>query len=179
MLMTIHSAKGLEFNNVFLIGMEEGIFPGNQSIYAGAEEMEEERRLAYVAITRAKKTLTVTNAYMRLLFGSTNRNMPSRFLKEIPEQLCSFEGYRRAAARPSYNAVHSSYSERNAYGKAAAAPKASAVKYTAGQRVSHKVFGEGLIISVKPMGGDMLLEVAFNTVGTKKLMAAYAKLTVL
>ena len=63
-LMTIHSAKGLEFNNVFLIGMEEGIFPGNQSIYSGAEEMEEERRLAYVAITRAKKTLTVTNAYM-------------------------------------------------------------------------------------------------------------------
>ena len=69
-LMTIHSAKGLEFNNVFLIGMEEGIFPGNQSIYAGPEEMEEERRLAYVAITRAKKTLTVTNAYMRLLFLS-------------------------------------------------------------------------------------------------------------
>ena len=88
-LMTIHSAKGLEFNNVFLIGMEEGIFPGNQSIYSGAEEMEEERRLAYVAITRAKKTLTVTNAYMRMLFGSTNRNMPSRFLKEIPEELCS------------------------------------------------------------------------------------------
>lgn len=178
-LMTIHSAKGLEFNNVFLIGMEEGIFPGNQSIYSGAEEMEEERRLAYVAITRAKKTLTVTNAYMRMLFGSTNRNMPSRFLKEIPEELCSFEGYRRAPAKSEYSSGRTSYLDINAYSKAPAAPKTSAAKYAAGQKVSHKVFGEGLILSVKPMGGDMLLEVAFNTVGTKKLMAAYAKLTVL
>lgn len=178
-LMTIHSAKGLEFNNVFLIGMEEGIFPGNQSIYSGAEEMEEERRLAYVAITRAKKTLTVTNAYMRMLFGSTDRNMPSRFLKEIPEELCSFEGYRRAPAKSEYSSGRTSYLDINAYSKAPAAPKADAVKYAAGQKVSHKVFGEGLILSVKPMGGDMLLEVAFNTVGTKKLMAAYAKLTVL
>lgn len=178
-LMTIHSAKGLEFNNVFLIGMEEGIFPSNQSIYAGPEEMEEERRLAYVAITRAKKTLTVTNAYMRLLFGSTNRNMPSRFLKEIPEKLCSFEGYRRAPAKSEYSSGRTSYLDINAYSKAPAAPKTSAAKYAAGQKVSHKVFGEGLILSVKPMGGDMLLEVAFNTVGTKKLMAAYAKLTVL
>lgn len=178
-LMTIHSAKGLEFNNVFLIGMEEGIFPGNQSIYAGAEEMEEERRLAYVAITRAKKTLTVTNAYMRMLFGSTNRNMPSRFLKEIPEELCSFEGYRRSSAKPSYDTVHKSYLDRNPYSSPSPAPKADTAKYAAGQRVSHKAFGEGLILSVKPMGGDTLLEVAFNTVGTKKLMAAYAKLTVL
>ena len=178
-LMTIHSAKGLEFNNVFLIGMEEGIFPGNQSIYSGAEEMEEERRLAYVAITRAKKTLTVTNAYMRMLFGSTNRNMPSRFLKEIPEELCSFEGYRRAPAKSEYSSGRTSYLDINAYSKAPAAPKTSTAKYAAGQKVSHKVFGEGLILSVKPMGGDMLLEVAFNTVGTKKLMAAYAKLTVL
>lgn len=178
-LMTIHSAKGLEFNNVFLIGMEEGIFPGNQSIYSGAEEMEEERRLAYVAITRAKKTLTVTNAYMRMLFGSTNRNMPSRFLKEIPEELCSFEGYRRSSAKPSYDTVHKSYLDRNPYSSPSPAPKADTAKYAAGQRVSHKAFGEGLILSVKPMGGDTLLEVAFNTVGTKKLMAAYAKLTVL
>ena len=178
-LMTIHSAKGLEFNNVFLIGMEEGIFPGNQSIYAGAEEMEEERRLAYVAITRAKKTLTVTNAYMRMLFGSTNRNMPSRFLKEIPEELCSFEGYRRSSAKPSYDTVHKSYLDRSPYSSPSPAPKADTAKYAAGQRVSHKAFGEGLILSVKPMGGDTLLEVAFNTVGTKKLMAGYAKLTVL
>ena len=178
-LMTIHSAKGLEFNNVFLIGMEEGIFPGNQSIYSGAEEMEEERRLAYVAITRAKKTLTVTNAYMRMLFGSTNRNMPSRFLKEIPEELCSFEGYRHSFVKPSYDTVHKSYLDRNPYSSPSPAPKADAAKYAAGQRVSHKAFGEGLILSVKPMGGDTLLEVAFNTVGTKKLMAAYAKLTVL
>ena len=159
--------------------MEEGIFPGNQSIYSGAEEMEEERRLAYVAITRAKKTLTVTNAYMRMIFGSTNRNMPSRFLKEIPEELCSFEGYRHSSVKPSYDTVHKSYLDKSPYSPPSPAPKSDAVKYAAGQRVSHKAFGEGLILSVKPMGGDTLLEVAFNTVGTKKLMAGYAKLTVL
>ena len=93
-LMTIHSAKGLEFPNVFLIGMEEGIFPGNQSIYGGEEEIEEERRLAYVAITRAKQKLFITNAYTRMLYGSTNRNIPSRFLKEIPEKLCKIESYK-------------------------------------------------------------------------------------
>ena len=91
-LMTIHSAKGLEFNNVFLVGMEEGIFPGNQTIYGGVDEMEEERRLAYVAITRAKKKLTITNADMRMLYGMTSRNLPSRFVKEIPETLCNLEG---------------------------------------------------------------------------------------
>ena len=105
--------------------------------------------------------------------------MPSRFLKEIPEELCSFEGYRRAPAKSEYSSGRTSYLDINAYSKAPAAPKTSAAKYAAGQKVSHKVFGEGLILSVKPMGGDTLLEVAFNTVGTKKLMAAYAKLTVL
>ena len=87
-LMTVHAAKGLEFEHVFLVGMEEGVFPGNQSIYAGEAEIEEERRLAYVAITRAKKTLTVTNAYTRMIFGMTGRNAPSRFLEEIPGDLC-------------------------------------------------------------------------------------------
>lgn len=87
-LMTVHSAKGLEFEKVYLIGMEDGIFPGNQSIFGGRDEIEEERRLAYVAITRAKKHLTVTNASVRMLFGTTGRNMPSRFLKEIPEEYC-------------------------------------------------------------------------------------------
>lgn len=91
-LMTLHSAKGLEFNNVFIAGMEEGIFPGNQSIYGGPEEIEEERRLAYVGITRAKKKLTLTNTYTRMLYGTTSRNRPSRFLSEIPEELLIAEG---------------------------------------------------------------------------------------
>lgn len=88
LMMTVHSAKGLEFDNVFLVGLEEGIFPGTQSIYSGNEEIEEERRLAYVAITRAKKHLTISNASVRMLFGTTGRNLPSRFLREIPEELC-------------------------------------------------------------------------------------------
>lgn len=172
-LMTVHSAKGLEFDNVMLIGMEEGIFPGNQSIYGGAEELEEERRLAYVAVTRAKKTLTLTNAYTRMLFGSTTRNMPSRFLNEIPPELCSQQNggipYYGYAAQPQTGRV------------AAAAPpvSSSASKYSVGQTVLHGTFGEGTVLSIKAMGNDTLLEIAFDTVGTKKLMANYAKLTVL
>lgn len=197
-LMTVHSAKGLEFDNVFLIGMEEGIFPGNQSIYAGAEEIEEERRLAYVAITRAKKNLIATNAYTRMLFGSTNRNMPSRFLKEIPEELCEAAGITRnygAVASASRVQVSddtgytygggirrtaktaSAYQSGSAYSRPSSA--SAAPSYTLGQRVRHKTFGDGLIISVTPMGGDTMLEIAFDTVGTKKIMAGYAKLTVI
>ncbi len=91
-MMTLHSAKGLEFDNVFIAGMEEGIFPGNQSIYGGPEEIEEERRLAYVGITRAKKRLVLTNTVARMLYGSTTRNRPSRFLSEIPEGLLERRG---------------------------------------------------------------------------------------
>lgn len=193
-LMTIHSAKGLEFDNVFLIGMEEGIFPGNQSIYSGPEEIEEERRLAYVAITRARKKLTLTNAYTRMLFASTSRNIPSRFLKEIPEELCSFEsansldvGYGILGNRTvkfSSDASGYGYAQDKArltgmYSTVSAAPSAKDVKYAAGQRVLHKTFGEGMIISAKPMGGDCMLEIAFDKVGTKKLMAGFAKLTVM
>ena len=198
-LMTVHSAKGLEFDNVFLVGMEEGVFPGNQSIYSGPEEIEEERRLAYVAITRAKKKLTLTNAYTRMIFGTTNRNMPSRFLKEIPEELCSFDGIRSSLS----GGYSSGYSQRGYSGgdygnyagneraysapkptakpirsSFAAAPKTS-TNYSAGQRVRHKTFGDGLVIKVTPMGGDTMLEIAFDAVGTKKLMAGYAKLTVI
>lgn len=197
-LMTVHSAKGLEFDNVFLVGMEEGVFPGNQSIYSGSEEIEEERRLAYVAITRAKKKLTLTNAYTRMIFGTTNRNMPSRFLKEIPEELCSFDGIRRSLSSMGYSSVNKQrgYSSAEsaasaAKGDFAAKPTAksvhsayassakSAASYNAGQRVRHKTFGDGLVIKVTPMGGDTMLEIAFDTVGTKKLMAGYAKLTVI
>ena len=174
-LMTVHSAKGLEFDNVYLVGMEEGVFPGNQSIYAGPEEIEEERRLAYVAITRARKRLTLTNAYTRMIFGTTNRNMPSRFLKEIPEELCDLGGISRIVTPVKTDYGYSPKPIRSAH---TAQPKVECA-FTAGQRVRHKTFGDGLVISVTPMGGDSLLEIAFDTVGTKKLMAGYAKLTVI
>lgn len=172
-LMTVHSAKGLEFENVMLIGMEEGIFPGNQSIYGGPEELEEERRLAYVAVTRAKKTLTLTNAYTRMLFGCTARNLPSRFLNEIPEELCTQQNGNAGI----YGRSSAPQAEKRGYSSAFASSAAS--KYSVGQRVAHGTFGEGLVLSIKAMGNDFLLEIAFDTVGTKKLMANFAKLTVL
>ena len=180
-LMTIHSAKGLEFNNVYLVGLEEGIFPGNQSIYGGKEEIEEERRLAYVAITRARKKLTATNTFMRMLFGSTNRNMPSRFLKEIPEEFCETKGYvkKEIPNSFSFDKPKSEYSFNSSFlktNKPQTVPKSS-VTYSVGQEVQHKTFGKGMIISVTPVGGDTMLEIAFDNVGTKKLMANYAKLT--
>lgn len=174
-LMTVHSAKGLEFDNVYLVGMEEGVFPGNQSIYAGPEEIEEERRLAYVAITRARKRLTITNAYTRMIFGTTNRNMPSRFLKEIPEQLCDYAGMRSAASTVKIDYGYTPKTTRSAH----TAQIKAECNYTAGQRVRHKTFGDGLVITVTPMGGDSMLEVAFDNAGTRKLMAGYAKLTVI
>lgn len=186
-LMTVHSAKGLEFNNVFLVGMEEGIFPGNQSIYSGPEEIEEERRLAYVAITRAKKNLTVTNAFMRMIFGMTNRNMPSRFVKEIPEELCECSGLKSrvasatqiptssfTASKPRSSAFANSFTTATK----ASAPTASSTVYSVGQQVTHKTFGVGTILSVTPMANDHILEIAFEKVGTKKIMANYSKLTV-
>ena len=174
-LMTVHSAKGLEFDNVYLVGMEEGVFPGNQSIYAGPEEIEEERRLAYVAITRARKRLTITNAYTRMIFGTTNRNMPSRFLKEIPEQLCDYAGMRSAVSTVKIDYGYTPKTTRSAH----TAQIKAECNFTAGQRVRHKTFGDGLVITVTPMGGDSMLEVAFDNAGTRKLMAGYAKLTVI
>ncbi len=184
-LMTLHSAKGLEFDNVYLIGMEENIFPGTQSIYGGEKELEEERRLAYVGITRAKKTLTITNTYARMLYGFTNRNMPSRFLKEIPENLCDVS----IAPRFGNNVISSgAYAVRCASNRSATdytlkkptvstnTPKTA---YQKGMRVRHKVFGDGLILNTTPMGGDSLLEVAFDTHGTKKLMANFVKMEIL
>lgn len=193
-LMTVHSAKGLEFEKVFLIGLEEGIFPGNQSIYGGESEIEEERRLMYVAITRAKRRLTVSNAVTRMVFGSTNRNLPSRFLKEIPDRYCNmsasvsktpysdYSGYNGGVYASNVNRTASAAKPKTSFGNYSARKKtdsATANSYFAGQRVQHNTFGEGLIISASPMGSDTLLEIAFDTVGTKKLMAAYAKLKIL
>jgi DNA helicase-2/ATP-dependent DNA helicase PcrA len=188
-MMTVHSAKGLEFNNVYIVGMEEGIFPGNQSIFGGPDEIEEERRLAYVAITRAKRELTVSAAYTRMMFGMTNRNLPSRFLKEIPEELCVITGARNLASTQRTSSFSEDY---GAFGRpqrerstqsfkssftASPARKNTECAFTVGQQVKHSVFGVGMVIKAVPMAGDTMLEIAFDSVGTKKLMANFAKLT--
>lgn len=185
-LMTIHSAKGLEFNKVFISGMEEGIFPGHQSIYDGPEAIEEERRLAYVAITRAKRELTITNTTCRLLFGSTVRNVPSRFLREVPEEFCEISRPKNAFsayAAGGYGERRTISASTLSYGHSAprfttARPK-DTNKYTIGMNVEHNTFGEGVILSVNILGEDSLLEINFKKVGTKKLMANYAKLKII
>ena len=181
-MMTIHSAKGLEFPNVFLVGMEEGIFPGNQSLYGGDEEIEEERRLAYVAITRAKKKLAITHTSMRMLFGSTNRNLPSRFLREIPIELCENTGFTvRKTEVKSFAAAYKPTAATSSSFRTSPVQKTgnSACLYSIGQTVSHKTFGQGMVLSVTHIGNDWLLEIAFDKVGTKKLMAGFAKLTII
>lgn len=172
-MMTMHSAKGLEFPNVFLVGMEEGLFPGTRSL-GEQTELEEERRLCYVAITRAKNTLCMTYARQRMLYGRTSVNLPSRFLDELPqdctERISSSYGFSQSfgsVERPrpaSYSPV-----DRSVF----AAPKPKAAKYSfqKGEMVQHKAFGKGMVLTVVPMGGDALLEIAFDGVGTKRLMA--------
>lgn len=175
-MMTLHSAKGLEFDTVFLIGLEEGIFPGNQAIYDDPSEMEEERRIAYVGITRAKRKLYITNAFRRMLYGQTGYNKASRFAEEIPKDLMDissralsgtdiFSAGPKHSARPNFNVTKT------------AKPSVGAINYKAGDRVKHSVFGEGTVIKVTPMGNDYLTEINFNSVGNKKLMANFAKLT--
>jgi DNA helicase-2/ATP-dependent DNA helicase PcrA len=178
-MMTMHSAKGLEFPNVYLVGFEDGLFPGMRAI-GDHDEMEEERRLCYVAITRAKKHLTISHARQRMLYGRTNAALASRFLREIPEDITVKKGGLQTA-----NAF-GGYGQGYGYNKPAAAP----VKRTAyttpvttqsvvldlnkGDMVQHTAFGRGLVLSVLKMGGDALLEIAFDQIGTKKLMAKTA-----
>ena len=196
-LMTLHSAKGLEFPVVFIPGMEEGIFPGNQSMFS-EEDLEEERRLAYVGITRAKKKLYLISSQQRMLYGQTSRNMPSRFLREIPSSIIDdqsvvarrstgFTTPRTAYANASRNELgHSSHNKIGSYtqssssahkfGQAGNAAQKNNIDFKVGDTVCHKSFGTGTVLTVTPMGGDMLLEVAFDKVGTKKMMANYARL---
>ncbi len=182
-LMTVHSAKGLEYENIFVTGMDDGIFPSSRS-FDSEDDMEEERRLAYVAITRAKKQLYLTNARQRMLFGQTQHNVTSRFMKEIGSELV--EKHDNAAAMKqqmeendkSVTEVHSATLQQQLARskKTAGAASKETVAYTAGEKVSHSIFGEGVIVSVKPMANDSMLEIAFDKVGTKKIMANYAKL---
>ena len=183
-LMTIHSAKGLEFPQVFLPGFEEGLFPGLQTLTAGPEELEEERRLAYVAITRAKDELYILHAKSRMLYGRTAANPPSRFLAEIPEHLLELPkapahaapsfGTRTVGA-PHMGGMRVAANDRITVGRTAA-PTQAAELFACGDRVKHMLFGEGEILTVQKMGSDYLYEIAFDTKGTKKLMATYAKL---
>jgi DNA helicase-2/ATP-dependent DNA helicase PcrA len=181
-LMTIHSAKGLEYENIFVVGMDDGIFPSSRS-FDSEDDMEEERRLAYVAITRAKKRLYLTNASQRMIFGQTQRNVTSRFMREIGSEL--IEKHDNAAAMKklleendkSVTEVRSATLQQQlARSKKASSAPREAVTYTAGEKVSHSIFGEGVIVSVTPMSNDSMLEIAFDKVGTKKIMANYAKL---
>lgn len=176
-MMTIHSAKGLEFPVVYIPGMEENIFPGRQS-QVDNSELEEERRLAYVGITRAKKKLYLLNASRRMLYGQTTRNRPSRFIDEIPSKniedktvmpASSFSVSVGNTPARTYNRSFSAPSTTKA-----AAPSQS---FNAGDTVMHKVFGQGVVLSAQAMGSDILLEIAFEKAGTKKLMSKFAKLT--
>ena len=196
-MMTMHAAKGLEFPVVFVVGAEEGIFPGIRAI-GETEEMEEERRLCYVAMTRAKEELCLTCAGQRMLFGRTSANRPSRFVEEIPPEhlersgrtflsdpgpdwggmpsrSSGYDGYGRSpyGQRPAYGAGRTAQEGgvyRGRAGGGAPAAPAAVMRLSKGDLVDHKAFGRGMVLSVQAMGGDALVEIAFDSVGTKRLM---------
>jgi DNA helicase-2/ATP-dependent DNA helicase PcrA len=185
-LMTIHSAKGLEFPIVFLPGLEEGIFPGIQALESPSE-LSEERRLAYVAITRAKKRLFISHTVERMIYGRTSHNPLSRFVsREIPRDLLQidsftrdFGGYpRRPAAQPTVNRAELNRPVSAAPQKPKNPSNYGIPRYPAGTRVSHPTFGVGTVREMREMGGDVLYTVAFDdaSVGVKKLMATFARL---
>lgn len=218
-LMTLHSAKGLEFPVVFLVGMEEGIFPGYRSM-GEPKELEEERRLCYVGITRAKEQLFLTCSKKRTIFGSTSCNMPSRFFDEIPQDM--LDGYDEAFGITkkddntfadskytwsygekssnvikSYNigkqdnkVAASSIGSKSSFGRTAesflsnlgkkiGAGKVDLYQYGEGVRVHHKKFGEGVITATAPEGDDLKVDISFEKVGHKRLMAKFANLEVI
>ncbi len=218
-MMTLHSAKGLEFPVVFIVGMEEGLFPGNQVMY-DPTELEEERRLCYVGITRAKEQLYITNARQRMIYGNTTLSRPSRFLGEIPEDLkdCSsnepqqvfYGGYSKSGTTSNSYSDNRSFNSQGSYSRGVsqgsarqgfsgtqtrsqprtaqgfsnggfsnaktAQSSAPVLDFKVGDKVEHKTFGEGLVIGAKAVGGDMVLEIAFDNYGTKKIMAKMAKM---
>ena len=201
-MMTMHAAKGLEFPVVFLPGLEDGIFPGIQSLYE-PDKVEEERRLCYVALTRAKEVLYLLHASSRMLYGSTTHNRPSCFLGDIDSSLTdkqdrrlsrgfdwstprpSSGGYGRSASTSwSQGGEHTrvpkvgrTFLQQQSAPTASATASAPATGWQVGDLVSHRTFGDGKIAAISPMGNDTLLTIEFETVGTKRLMANFANLT--
>ncbi len=182
-LMTLHSAKGLEFPVVFLIGMEEGVFPHSRSLME-EDEMEEERRLAYVGITRAEEELFITNAQMRTLFGRTNMNPESRFIKEIPADLIEDAVPRvrkpspMSGGRPASSARPSMPARGAVSRPVAAASGGEGVDWKVGDKAQHGKWGTGTIVSVKGSGEGMELDIAFpSPTGIKRLLAKFAPIT--
>lgn len=185
-MMTLHSSKGLEFPTVFIPGFEEGIFPGMQSL-SSELEVEEERRLAYVGITRSKERLYILNSDSRMIFGSTSHNKSSRFLSEMPQELLDRtksrdwkkldDGEERPKSAQEIR-TQSLIAARHFGQVAGGGDTETPQKFTSGMTVFHKTFGKGTVMSVLPMNGDSLLEILFDTAGSKKLMANYAHLRI-
>jgi DNA helicase-2/ATP-dependent DNA helicase PcrA len=175
-LLTLHTAKGLEFPVVFIIGMEEGLFPHSRSA-GDAEQMEEERRLAYVGITRAKDMLYLTRAFRRANYGFEEPTMPSRFLGDIPPELLDNTDARKRGGSTvtSPRAAQGLSSQWNRSSPVKAPPQASA-GYKPGDRVYHSKFGDGTIIKIESEGGEEYLQIAFPNQGIKKLAASFAPL---
>ncbi|WP_059104488.1 DNA helicase PcrA [Shouchella shacheensis] len=185
-LMTLHSAKGLEFPLVFLIGLEEGIFPHNRSLFE-EEEMEEERRLAYVGITRAEKQLYVTNAKLRTLYGRTNTNPSSRFIAEIPAEFVESENQpsgrmvgasRKTAASAAAGSVRTRASAQSSGRSQMVTTGGDAFEWQVGDKATHKKWGSGTVVSLKGEGDALELDIAFaQPTGIKRLFAKFAPIT--
>ena len=182
MLMTLHSAKGLEFPYVYMCGMEDGLFPSYMTIVSDEpDEIEEERRLCYVGITRAKKKLTMTFAKTRMVRGSTQFNKPSRFVREITPDLFykgrmpEKERKDQRIQRPSESVIRQPKT-MTSYGKVFQVQKATALDYTVGDRVRHIKFGVGTVINISDGGKDYEVTVDFDKSGVKKMFASFAKL---
>ncbi len=183
-MMTLHSAKGLEFPVVFIAGLEEGVFPSIATMM-NPDELNEERRLAYVGITRAKEKLYITKAKSRMLMGHTSYNKVSRFVNEIPPELLNYTGEKKTFASTNGFSASSSHISIGAGSKftpnksfntfTKPAVKSGTV-YKKGDCVFHKVFGKGMIMKTEKMGNDTMLEVAFDKAGTKTLMANFSKM---
>jgi DNA helicase-2/ATP-dependent DNA helicase PcrA len=201
--MTLHTAKGLEYPVVFIVGLEENVFPHVRSI-GEPRELEEERRLAYVGITRARERLYLTNAWSRTLFGSTGYNLPSRFLKEVPEELVTVApGEGRAAtsrtrpsttwgdSTPAFGAGRSSFNARSAPSPSSSFNRqptpaerladrqrgALDLGLAPGDEVDHRQWGRGTVMSVSGQGDRAMAEVDFPGLGRKRLLLRYAPLT--
>ncbi|GAB7055636.1 MULTISPECIES: DNA helicase PcrA [unclassified Paenibacillus] len=197
-LMTMHSAKGLEFPVVFIIGLEEGVFPHSRALMDN-EELEEERRLAYVGITRAEEELYLTCARMRTLFGRTSANAPSRFINEIPQELVEAVraggGFSRGGTGTAWGGGERRFGSAGAFGGTPAAGRApvsfrgagapapggatpKAVDFAMGDKVSHGKWGTGVVVAIKGSGEDTELQIAFPApIGVKRLLAKFAPIT--